>query len=183
MNKVEPIRDPAVIKNIEEYLKAQSQRNYMLFLCGIYTGRRITDLLSLQVRDVRGKRNIKFFEKKTKKVNSVRVNEILFKELELYTMNMNDYEYLFQSRQGANIPISRVQAYNILKDAGKAFGIDDLATHSMRKTFGYFMYQQTKDVALVQQLLGHSDPMTTLRYIGIIQDTTDKAIEKLKFEG
>lgn len=50
---------------------------------------------------------------------------------------------------------------------------DGIGTHTMRKTFGYWFYKQTKDVAKLQSLLNHSHPKITLRYIGI----TDEEIE------
>ena len=45
----------------------------------------------------------------------------------------------------------------------------------MRKTFGYHHYQQYHDVAMLQEILNHSDPSITLRYIGISQDEIDKS--------
>ena len=45
----------------------------------------------------------------------------------------------------------------------------------MRKTFGYWLYQQYKDVALLQEIFNHSSPSVTLRYIGINQDNIDKS--------
>jgi len=47
----------------------------------------------------------------------------------------------------------------------------------LRKTFGYHFYQQTKDVALLQELFNHSSPSVTLRYIGINQDKIDQAYD------
>ena len=46
---------------------------------------------------------------------------------------------------------------------------DGIGTHTMRKTFGYWFYKQTKDVAKLQSLLNHSPPEITLRYIGITE--------------
>lgn len=43
----------------------------------------------------------------------------------------------------------------------------------MRKTFGYWYFKQTKDIATLQMILNHSHPEITLRYIGI----TDEEIE------
>ena len=55
MNTVEPIRDVSLVNDIADYLREQSERNYILFLFGIYSGLRISDILKLRVRDVRGK--------------------------------------------------------------------------------------------------------------------------------
>lgn len=45
----------------------------------------------------------------------------------------------------------------------------------MRKTFGYFHYQQYHDIAMLQAILNHSSPSITLRYIGISQDEIDQS--------
>lgn len=50
---------------------------------------------------------------------------------------------------------------------------DGIGTHTMRKTFGYWYYKQTKDIATLQMILNHSHPEITLRYIGV----TDEEIE------
>ena len=49
-----------------------------------------------------------------------------------------------------------------------------VGTHTLRKTFGYHMYQKTHDVALLMDVFNHDDPSVTLRYIGVNQDTKDK---------
>ena len=92
-----------------------------------------------------------------------------------------DYEFLFKSRKGANKHICRQQAYRILNDAGEKFGLELIGTHTMRKTFGYHLYQQTKDITLVQKVLGHSSPEITLVYIGLNRERMDTAIRSLKF--
>lgn len=98
-------------------------------------------------------------------------------EIDKYIRLMSDEEYLFQSRKGENKPISRVQAYRILNSAAEYVGLQEVGTHTLRKTFGYWHYNQNKDVALLQQIFNHSSPSVTLRYIGINEDIKDKSIE------
>lgn len=50
-----------------------------------------------------------------------------------------------------------------------------VGTHTMRKTFGYHHYKQNKDVAMLQMIFNHSNPRTTLRYIGIAQDEIEES--------
>ena len=47
---------------------------------------------------------------------------------------------------------------------------EGIGTHTMRKTFGYWFYKQTKDVAKLQSILNHSHPSITLTYIGITEE-------------
>lgn len=182
MNTVEPIRDMNLVLDIADYLKAQRYRDYMLFIFGIYSGLRISDILPFRVRDLRDKDYIMIRETKTNKEKRFPINDELKPILREYIRDKKDYEYLFQSKQGKNKPITRQQAYNILKGAANAFGMDAIGTHTLRKTFGYHMYQQTKDAVTIKEILNHSDISITLRYIGINQDIKDQTMKKLSFK-
>ena len=104
------------------------------------------------------------------------INKKLRKAIDHYIKDKPDYELLFKSRQGQEKAISRQQAYNIIKEAAAHFGIYNVGTHTMRKTFGYHMYMKTKDGMLLMKIFGHSDVHITLRYIGVEQDTINKAM-------
>lgn len=177
MQTVQPIRDKNDIEKMKNVLKKDSYRNYMIFLLGINTGLRISDLLKLKAEDIRGKTHITITEQKTKKIKRFFINPQLKKELDKYILEMEDVEYLFKSRNNANKPITRVQAYRILNKAAQKVGLNEIGTHSLRKTFGYFHYRKHKDVALLQNLFNHSAPSVTLRYIGINQDVMDESIQ------
>lgn len=45
--------------------------------------------------------------------------------------------------------------------------------------FGYFMYKNKTDLALIQHLLNHSGQRETLRYIGITQEDKDTTVQSL----
>ena len=169
MNSVEPIKDKAVVIDIIGYLKLKSDRDAMLFTFGIYSGLRISDIIKLRVRDVRGRDRITVKETKTGKDKILRLNQELKKSIAAYVKDKKDYEFLFKSRNGINRHISRQRAYSIIRDAGQSFGLEHIGTHTMRKTFGYHIYQETKDITLVQKLLNHSSPEITLAYIGMTQ--------------
>ncbi|PHC40794.1 hypothetical protein COF09_18310 [Bacillus toyonensis] len=49
---------------------------------------------------------------------------------------------LLQSRQGKNRSIGRSMVYKILSGAAEKFGLDEIGTHTLRKTYGYHMYMQ-----------------------------------------
>lgn len=170
-----------MIEQIAEYLKTQSERNYILFMLGVYTGLRVSDILSLQVRDVKNKEALNITENKTGKKNKYKLNSNIKKIIAKYVDKKPDYEYLICSRNGKNKSISRQQAYNILNEAAKVFGLRKISPHSMRKTYGYFIYQQNKDIVVTMKALNHSDPAQTRRYIGIDQETAEEAIMKLDF--
>lgn len=173
MNYVQPIRDLDKIKEMKERL---APRDSFMFSLGINVGVRISDLLKLKVKDVRDKRHLIIKEQKTGKLKHFLLNKQVQAEIQAYTENLNDNEWLFPSRKG-NKPISRVQAYRVLNETAKEIGLDEIGTHTLRKTFGYWFYKKHQDVAMLQEIFNHSAPSVTLRYIGISQDNLDEAVE------
>ncbi|WP_026688300.1 tyrosine-type recombinase/integrase [Alteribacter aurantiacus] len=152
-----------------------AERDVTLFLMGINTGLRVSDLLTLKVEDVRGRDHFVIREGKTKKKRSVIIASIR-KELDEYTEGKDDNAYLFPSQKGQNA-MTTTQAYRVLESAGDYIGRDDIGTHTMRKTFGYHYYKRTRDIAMLQDIFNHSAPSITKRYIGITQDEIDKSLK------
>jgi integrase len=179
MNIVVPIRDKNLIQEIKEYLKDTSERNYILFLLGINTGLRIKDILKLRVRDVEGW-SIYLKEGKTGKPKEVFMPNELKRAVRNYVKGKHKNEYLFRSRQGKNRPITVSMAYIILRQIAEEFGLERIGCHSMRKTYGYHFYKQHGDVAALQEMLNHSHPKITMRYIGILQDDLNTLQKKFK---
>ena len=181
MNIVQPIRDKEKLEQMKFELKKNGTRDYMLFYVGINTGLRVSDIVKLKVSDVKNangtmKEYVTIVEKKTSKTKKFPIYNGLLAELTKYTSDMEQDQYLFPSQKGVNQHITEVQAYRILNKAGKNIGLEEIGTHSMRKTFGYHHYQQNKDVALLQEIFNHSAPIITLRYIGINQDIIDSSL-------
>lgn len=180
MNFVQPIRDKNKLEEMKEELKKSGTRNYMMFLIGINSGLRVSDIVSLNRDDIRDeygnmRSHITVIEKKTKKIKKFPIYNDLYTELEKYTRNMSQGDYLFKSQIGTNRPITTTQAYRILKEASTNIGLEEVGTHTMRKTFGYHHYKQYHDVAILQTIFNHSSPSITLRYIGINQDEIDNS--------
>lgn len=180
MNVVQPIRDKSKLEDLKYELKKTGIRNYLMFLTGLNSGMRVSDVIELNrdnIRDEDGsmREHITIIEKKTNKVKKFPLVNGLRAEMEKYTKDMKQGEYLFKSQKGDNKPITTVQAYRIINNAATKVGLKEIGTHTMRKTFGYFFYKQYKDVAKLQKILNHSSPSITLIYIGIDQDEIDES--------
>ena len=176
MTTVEPIRNIDDIRKVEAVLKRQGQRNLLFFTIGTNCGLRISDILALNVRDVKGKSHIQLTEIKTGKFKKFPINIKLRPMIDNYTRDKELDEPLFVTIFGNRL--ERVAAYYIVRDACKAAGLEEkVGTHTLRKTFGYHHYKKNKDVAILQKIFNHSAPQITLRYIGIDQDQIDKSYE------
>ena len=154
----------------------------MMFVLGIYSGLRISDILPLKVENVKNKKHITIREQKTGKAKKFLINKILKNEIDSYIKDKDDDEYLFRGQKNKGIkPITVTQAYRIIRGVADYLNVEGIGTHSMRKTFGYHYYQRTKDIATLQKIFNHSSPAITLLYIGIIQNHIDDAYQSIKY--
>ena len=174
MTTVEPIRNLEHLRKLEDYLAKTSKRDLLLFTIGTNCGLRISDIVALNVGDVRNKSHIRIVEKKTGKYKSFPINSKLKPMFEEYTKGKRSDEALFKTRFQNRM--DRFTAYRIIRKSCKLAGLPEkVGTHTMRKTFGYHHYQKFKDVAILQKIFNHSSPQVTLRYIGIEQDQIDES--------
>lgn len=183
MEFVQPIRDKETINEMKKYLKEKNERDYILFMVGINTGLRISDILPLKVKDVR-EEEIIVTEMKTGKRKSLPINRALRQALKPYIKDKDGEEYLFVSRQvnreGKRTHINRNSAYRIIREAARASGFTKrCGTHTMRKTFGYMHYKSNGNIAALQKIFNHDKELTTYIYIGLEKDYLDKTIMDL----
>jgi len=199
---VQPIRDTAKIAAMKRHLLAgpYGTRNHLLFTLGINSGLRISDLLSLKVSDVLDtsghvKPRIVLREKKSArkatdsskakagKLKDFPLGDSSIEAIRLHLMTMPDCttldatqrrQPLFASKKGGEA-ITRQHAWTLLNDAAKDVGImENVGTHTLRKTFGYHAYNSGVPIETIQAMMNHGSAKETLRYIGITQDKLDK---------
>lgn len=176
---VRAILDDEKISAIEDYLKNNNERNYILFLCGIALGLRISDILSLKVGDIANKDTINLIEKKTGKAKEIAISKKLKNAIKTYCKGRDPKEYLIISRQGDNKPIGRDRAYRIIRNTAIMFGLDRIGTHSLRKSFGRKYYQKYEDIEGLRKYFNHSTVSITRNYIGLEQEIINKNVKEL----
>ena len=173
MNVVQPIKKLEDIQKIKKYL-TKKPRDALLFSFGINTGLRISDILSLDIGDVKGRDYIEVREKKTNKYKKFPLNRFLKEEIDLFVEGLPSEQPLFYTQKHCRL--DRAQAYRILNKAAQAVWVKErIGTHTLRKTFGYHHYKKYNDIVLLKKIFNHSSPSVTLRYIGIEQDTIDES--------
>lgn len=170
-------------------------RNKMLFLIGINLGIRASDLCSLKYSffmDDNGcfKDFYKLQPKKTKKTKkfvTLHFNQTVKKAIAEYTEKYPIYnvdDYLFKSREGDSY-ITAKSLWKIIVGAANDAGIDykNIGTHSLRKTFGYWVYHNALDknnaLVILQTIFNHSSPSVTSRYIGLTDDEVSDVFNSL----
>lgn len=177
MEYVEALRDIKQINSMKRYLKKHSERDYVLFVFGINTGLKITELLEIKVCDVvENSGGIKDFyllpHKESRIQKEVYLNHKVKKDLHHYIQvhQLENDNYLFKSPKTQK-PITRQQAYRIIHQAAEAVGIEGkIGTNSMRKTFGFHAYKRGVAISILQKHFNHSTPSETLKYLGISKE-------------
>ncbi|WP_232696260.1 tyrosine-type recombinase/integrase [Brevibacillus daliensis] len=173
MEYVEALRDIKQINSMKRYLKKYSERDYVLFVFGINTGLKITEILDIRVGDVLEKEGaISDFIMSPRMTKEVYLNHKVKKALLHYIQAnyLNSDDYLFQSTKTQK-PITRQQAYRVIHHAAEVVGIrGKIGTNSMRKTFGFYAYKRGVAISLLQKHFNHSTPSETLKYLGISKD-------------
>lgn len=170
MNEVQPLKSREDIERMKAVLQG---RDLLLFIIGINSSLRISDILPLKLEDVQGD-HIAVVEMKTNKSKLIRINDAIKNAIsELVPADATPSDFLFPSRKGDK-PIGRVQAWRILNAAADRAGITiAFGTHSLRKTAAYHAYMNGTDIVLLMRMLNHSSQRETLRYIGIEQEEID----------
>ena len=195
MKGTRPLDNDEIRRVAAAFTGTYEVRNRGLFMLGVSTGGRISELLSLRVGDVYQNKNPvtdllygKAIVKGGEVSRSVPVNADGRKAIdELVTWHRQHYRSvaskrpLFPSRhKSGTVPMHRQTAHAILKTAFIEAELNGkLATHSLRKSFAQRLYDKTGDIYLVQELLGHRNISTTQKYLGVNYADAKAAVEAI----
>lgn len=195
MNSADPIKKVKDLSKLKSYYQEiqPNPRNVLLIIMGLNTALRISDILSLKWKDVyefewkEYKEHITIVEQKTTKTAQIRINQNVLEALRNYKSYLKQKKktidgntFLF-SHSNKNEPISRVQAFRIIKKAVDYHNISGvISCHSLRKTFGYHAWKQGASPVVLVNVFNHSSYQVTKRYLGIEQEDKDKIFQKIK---
>ncbi len=166
--RVEPIKNLKDVKLIKKLLE-DKPLYYALFVVGINTNLRASDLLALtvdQVRNLKPMDSILLREKKTGKVRHVHINKSAveaFRRL-LASRTYQPGDYLFQGQRG-RLTVSSLN--RLVKGWCREINLKgNYGSHTLRKTWG-FHQRVTYGVGLPELMVAfnHSSPSDTLRYL------------------
>lgn len=182
MKVVHPIRDLKQLEAVKGYLRGKNKRDFLLFMVGISSALRISDILMLKVNQVwDGRKPTEFIEvneKKTGKYKRFPITPNLAKSIKEFMKDFPDKkqdDFLFTSRKGTNQPITRQYAASMLNEACDMVGITEkFSTHGMRKTWGYWAFKKGISLDYICIALNHRSVAETKRYLGILQEDLDE---------
>jgi Phage integrase family len=165
-------------------------RELALFNLAIDSKLRACDLVKLRVRDVchgnvAAARAI-VMQQKTQRPVQFEITEQTRESLLAWirAAGLRPDDYLFPSRIHGSPHLSTRQYPRIVLGWIQEVGLDSSAygTHTMRRTKASLIYRRTKNLRVVQLLLGHSKLESTVRYLGIeVDDALEMAESRRRY--
>ena len=167
----EPIRDRRKIRDIARLLQDRP-RDRALFLLGVSTALRASDLVALDVADVRGRTDLPpRREQKTGKRRMITLNQDVVAAVNAWldVSGLADDAPLFSGQRG-RMTVSTVS--RMVKDWCRRVGLEGhYSSHSLRKTFGY--HQRATfgvDIPTLMEIFNHGSQRQLLMYLCIQDD-------------
>ena len=153
-------------------------RELAMFNLAIDSKLRSCDLVKLRVRDVchgdRVATRAIVMQQKTQRPVQFEITEQTRDSVVTWIRQagLRSEDYLFPSRLHTSPHISTRQYARVVRGWIRQIGLDASAygTHTMRRTKASLIYKRTKNLRVVQLLLGHSKLESTVRYLGIEVD-------------
>lgn len=203
MKGCRPLKGTELDKSLNSFDGYYAKRNAALLLLGAKSGFRISEMLSIRVKDVVS------YGKITQDVTVERKN--MKRKIEGRTVFLNRMAqlallkwvrvlksrgyispetYVFKSRKGQNKPISKVQAWRILNQVFRDLGFTGkLGTHTMRKTFVRDVYDKLIEMReddpsvdplpMLQMATGHKSYDSLLKYLSFRNKPVRDAIRSI----
>ena len=175
------------LRTIKNSDSRHKNRDLAIIKVFLYAGLRVSELVNLNLENIDfDDEAIKFFGKGNKE-RYVPLHEDVIKSIldylpEREKIDKKDQEAekaLFISGHGNRISVRTVQ--HTVKKYAKQAGIrnaDKITPHKLRHTFATTLYQETKDLNVLKDLLGHSDISSTQIYTHTDPEQKRDAIDK-----
>jgi integrase len=173
-----PMEWDTFVSLITRMEKNEEYKFCLLISIGVFTGLRISDLLSLKYSNLISKDVLTLTEKKTKKVRTIKLNpdltslvERIYRKQNLTNINqpifINRFGTKVMDRSYVNVKLKELFSKNRIKIDG------NISSHLFRKTLGRRVIElnnySNESLVLLMELFGHSSMSITKRYLGIRQ--------------
>jgi integrase len=191
MKGMRPLTDNEIAAVLLQFEGNFASRNKALFILGLRTGFRISELLSLRIRDVFSQGRIVDYVTVSRSNMKGKLEGrtiVLHSEAKVAICgllaehsSLSPGNFLFKSRKGNNRPITRQQAWGILEAVFLKAGLQgQLGSHSMRKSFAAKVHQRLgRDVFKTKVALGHKSIESTISYLSFDESEISSAVLSL----
>ena len=189
MKGARPLTKQECEKVLSCFTGLHAERNRLLFIMGVNTGFRISELLSITYGDVLDgnlhiKDSLRIMPSKMKGKKEGRSVDLSDKTKALLLDHFHANQYEFTVFSDKLFPITRYAAHKLLHKAFECAGLKgNVSTHSMRKTFAENIRAAAEKKGIDQlracfQALGHKNINNTERYLSYLGSEVDELIEE-----
>jgi site-specific recombinase XerD len=175
-------------QEILEILRFTKNLKHRAILALIYScGLRVGELINLELKHIDLHRyQVAIKESKGRKDRYVNMAISLTPLINNYIQTYNPIKYFAEGTPGNKYTASSVRAF--LKKSCKLAGITKIVTpHTLRHSYATHLLENGTDIRLIQTLLGHNKPETTMIYTHVstssletISNPLDEAVKKFK---
>lgn len=170
---VSPMEEEKLLRNASPYIQD-------IIRFGLNTGLRIGEIFGFLWTHVDLEKGIlTVFAPKTQKFRTVPINGEARQVLEYWELGKRN-EFVFYNPETGTPFVDLKGGFRL---ACRKAGIEGVSWHTLRHTFATRLVERGVDLVTVQQLLGHSTIITTMRYTHTNLDSKRAAVSKLENHG
>jgi integrase/recombinase XerD len=166
------IIDNSDVQKLFDVCKNLKHKTIMAVLYG--TGVRISELLSIKLSDIEGKRAVIRVIGKGNKERQVTMNEDLYDLLKKYWKEYKTKAWLFENDSDHTQYTARSVQEFLLTYKRKAGITSPVTPHKFRHSAATSLLEQGTDLRIIQELLGHNSPITTQIYTHVSKNIISK---------
>ena len=195
-NPLQELESPKIKRSLPKYLTLEQsldllqcvdgnnrERDYCILALFLNCGLRVSELVSLNLSDIRRDDTLRVVGKGNKE-RTIYLNPTCISAIHRYLQvrpadGVLDRNALFISRNNRRISVRAVQ--NVVQKFLKKAGLDEqgFSAHKLRHTAATLMYQYGDvDVLLLKEILGHENLSTTEIYTHIVDSQIRDAMRK-----
>ncbi len=177
------ISEEKVLKGL---LEVENLKHKALLFVAYSAGLRVSEVVALKVTDIDSDRmQIRIEAAKGKKDRMATLAKTTLQILREYVTEYKPKKYLFEG-QGAEEHYSKRSAQTVFSNIYKKLKLPpSISFHSLRHSYATHLLENGTDIKYIQELLGHNDIKTTMRYVhvsikelGKIESPIDKMMRK-----
>ena len=167
-----------------KFAKGQQMRDVAILTLLLHTGMRVSELVGIDLQDIDwGEKRIRIF-RKGRKEQYVYFNEPVREALQDYIdherkVSAEDLNALFISRKGQRISVRAVERL-VKKYTASTVPTKRITPHKLRSTFATNLYEETGDIYVTSDALGHSSLETVKKYTNLHDERRRRAAEAIE---
>lgn len=180
INHVKEVIKSSVVLNKRGGFRGKdfSNRDLAIFTLGCATGLRVGSIIEIDICDIDFQKKIIHVVEKGERERIVPVGDKTLDVIKTWITDRNnlgisiDTNALFVSKGGKRL--DRTAVYSIIKKYTSDLN-KNISPHKMRSSCATNLYEQTGDIYLTQEILGHSNIANTKRYAAVSDTKLTKA--------